>query len=105
MGLKKSLEFQSIKENVEEDVLSVGRGLLGTIEIDVMAPINPDKSPKVHIPALNHIGLWVDDLQNAVAYLEGQSIKCIGGIRRGASGYDITFIHPKSACGVLIELV
>ena len=83
----------------------MGKGILGTIEIDLMAPINPDVSPKVHIPALNHIGLWVDDLENAVQYLESEQVRCVGGIRKGASGYDITFIHPKSACGVLIELV
>ena len=29
----------------------------------------------------------------------------MGGIRKGASGFDVTFVHPKSACGVLLELV
>ena len=29
----------------------------------------------------------------------------MGGIRKGASGYDVTFVHPKSTCGVLLELV
>ena len=28
-----------------------------------------------------------------------------GGIRKGASGHDVCFIHPKSAVGVLVELV
>jgi lactoylglutathione lyase len=28
-----------------------------------------------------------------------------GGIRKGAAGHDVCFIHPKSAEGVLIELV
>ena len=32
-------------------------------------------------------------------------IKIVGGIRKGASGFDVTFVHPKSACGVLVELV
>lgn len=105
LGLTKVHEFQSVKENVDEDVLTVGKGILGTIEVDLMAPLDPEKSPKVHIPALNHIGLWIDDLPKAVEYLESQNIKCVGGIRKGASGYDITFIHPKSACGVLVELV
>ena len=105
MGLTKVHEFVSEKENVDEDVLTVGKGILGSIEVDLMAPLDPEKSPKVHIPALNHIGLWVDDLENAVEYLAGQGIKCVGGIRPGASGHDITFIHPKSACGVLVELV
>ncbi len=32
-------------------------------------------------------------------------VKIVGGIRKGASGFDVTFVHPKSACGVLLELV
>ena len=90
---------------MDEDILTVGRGLLGKIEVDIMAPIDPEKSPKVHVPALNHVGLWIDDLPKAVEHLESKDIKIVGGIRKGASGYDVTFIHPKSACGVLVELV
>lgn len=71
-----------------------------------MSPLDPDKSPKVHIPALNHIGLWVDNLNHAVDDLTAKGIKFTpGGIRVGASGHDVAFIHPKSACGVLVELV
>ena len=55
---------------MDEDVLTMGKGILGTVEVDLMTPLDPEKSPKVHIPALNHIGLWVDNLPNAVQYLE-----------------------------------
>ena len=85
--------------------MTLGKGILGKIELDIMAPLDSEKSPKVHVPALNHIGLWIDKLPEAVEYLEKQEIKTVGGIRKGASGYDVTFIHPKSACGVLVELV
>ena len=105
MGIKKVHSFVSEKENVDEDVLEIGKGPLGTVEIDLMAPLDPEKSPKVHVPALNHIGLWVDNLENAVKYCEANEIRVVGGIRKGASGHDITFIHPKSAGGILLELV
>ena len=91
----------------------VGRGL-GKVEVDIMTPLDPEKSPKVHVPPLNHIGLWVDDLPKCVEYLESNylyltlienGLKIVGGIRKGASGYDVTFVHPKSTCGVLLELV
>jgi lactoylglutathione lyase len=72
LGLKKVNSFKSEKENVDEDVMEVGRGLLGKIEIDLMTPLDPEKSPKVHIPPLNHIGLWVDDLPKCVEYLESK---------------------------------
>lgn len=93
--------FRSERENVDEDILSIAG-----VEIDLMQPIDPEKKPKVHEPRLNHIGLWVDDLAAAVQWLEGQGLQFTpGGIRKGAAGHDVCFIHPKSAEGVLIELV
>jgi hypothetical protein len=40
-----------------------------SVEIDLMQPLDVNKSPKVHVPALNHIGLWIDNLPAAVEYL------------------------------------
>jgi lactoylglutathione lyase len=111
-GLKQTGQFRSEKENVDEDILLAGDGIFA-VEVDIMAPIDATKSPKVHDPALNHIGLWVDDLQAAVKWLQGKGMRFTpGGIRKGAAGYDVCFIHPKGnsefpLCGegVLIELV
>lgn len=104
--------FKSEKENVNEDILKLGNGP-NAIEIDLMEPLDPEKSPKVHIPPLNHIGLWVDDIQDAYESLEGKGVRFApGGIRKGASGHLVCFIHPKGnekspigGAGVLIELV
>lgn len=105
LGLKKVGTFKSDKENVDEDILILGSGV-SQVEVDIMQPIDPEKAPKVHIPALNHIGLWVDNLHNAVDALTAKGVKFApGGIRKGASGYEVAFIHPKSAVGVLVELV
>mmetsp|Transcript_12726 Transcript_12726/g.9237 ORF Transcript_12726/g.9237 Transcript_12726/m.9237 type:complete len:121 (+) Transcript_12726:188-550(+) len=104
MGLKKVNSFKAEKENVDEDVLEMGRGL-GKVEVDLMVPLDPEKSPKVHIPPLNHVGLWIDDLPKAVEHMEKNGVKVLGGIRKGASGFDVTFLHPKSTGGVLVELV
>ena len=111
-GLAPTGTFRSDKENVDEDILSVGAGV-AVVEIDLMEPIDPTKSPRVHEPRLNHIGLWIDDLRAAVAWLGEQGVRFTpGGIRTGASGFDVCFIHPKgdaasplSGEGVLIELV
>jgi lactoylglutathione lyase len=100
--------FRSERENVDEDILSIAG-----VEIDLMEPIDPDARPKVHEPRLNHVGLWVDDLAAAVAWLGEQGVRFTpGGIRKGAAGHDVCFIHPKgndqtprSGEGVLIELV
>ncbi|KAL3897494.1 MAG: hypothetical protein SGARI_006904 [Bacillariaceae sp.] len=78
-----------------------------------MRPIDPEKSPKVHVPPLNHLGLWIDDLEKAVEWMQGEGVRFTpGGIRKGAAGHNVTFIHPKGnekapigGAGVLIELV
>lgn len=112
LGLSLSGEFKSEKENVDEDIAVIGSGPL-KVEVDLMQPIDPDKKPKVQDPPLNHIGLWIDNLQEAVTWLEAQGTRFTpGGIRKGAAGYDVCFIHPKGneatpLCGegVLIELI
>ena len=72
LGLTKVNSFKSERENVDEDVLEIGKGILGKVEVDIMTPLDPEKSPKVHIPPLNHIGLWVDDLPKCVEHLESK---------------------------------
>jgi lactoylglutathione lyase len=112
LGLKPKSEFRSERENVDEDILEIGHGP-HAVEVDIMQPLDPTKKPRVDEPALNHIGLWVDNLSAAVEYLTRQGMRFTpGGIRKGASGYDVCFIHPKGneefpLCGegVLIELI
>ena len=45
-GLTKNHSFVSDSENVDEDILSVGEGP-HAVEVDLMTPVDPDKSPKV----------------------------------------------------------
>jgi len=112
LGLEQTGSFQSERENVDEDILSMGRGAM-KVEVDIMQPLDLDKKPAVHATPLNHIGLWIDDLPLAVEWLTAQGVRFApGGIRAGAAGYDICFLHPKSndefpiaGEGVLIELV
>lgn len=112
LGVPSTGTFRSEKENVDESILALGKGP-HVVEVDLMQPLDPEKSPKPHIPALNHIGLWIDDLPAAVEDLTKKGVRFApGGIRKGASGYDVCFIHPKGndqfpLCGegVLIELV
>ena len=111
-GLTVSGHFQSERENVDEDICSIGQGPL-KVEVDLMQPLDIQKKPAVHTTPLNHIGLWIDDLPAAVNWLTSQGLRFApGGIRKGAAGFDICFVHPKgneefplSGEGVLIELV
>lgn len=111
-GLAVTGNFVSERENVDEDICAMGTGPC-TVEVDLMQPLDPDKKPAVHATPLNHVGLWVDDLRTAVDWLGARGVRFApGGIRAGASGHDICFIHPRSndefpigGEGVLIELV
>ncbi len=112
LGLSLEGNYRSERENVDEDIAAIGSGAL-RVEVDLMEPIDPDKAPRVHEPALNHVGLWLDDLAAAVAWLSEKGMRFTpGGIRKGAAGHDVCFIHPKGndaspLCGegVLIELI
>jgi lactoylglutathione lyase len=112
LGLEVKSTFTSERENVDEDICSLGRGV-HAVEVDLMQPIDSDKKPAVQATPLNHIGLWVDDLAQAVAWMTAHGVRFApGGIRQGAAGHDICFIHPKGndefplgGEGVLIELV
>jgi lactoylglutathione lyase len=112
LGLAKSGSHKSASENVTEAILQIGVGA-ARVELDLMQPLDPQGKPKVHEPALNHFGLWVDDLRAAHAWLTAEGVRFApGGIRRGAAGHDVCFVHPKpsaeaprSAEGVLLELV
>ena len=110
LGLKGS--FSSERENVDEDICALGEGP-HAVEVDLMQPLDPDKKPAVHTTPLNHVGLWIDDLPRAVEWLTAQGVRFApGGLRKGAAGYDICFLHPKAndefpiaGEGVLIEMV
>ena len=112
LGLELTGSFRSERENVDEDICAIGHGAM-RVEVDLMEPIDPEGKPAVQATPLNHVGLWIDDLRGAVAWLEANGVRMApGGIRAGAAGHDICFIHPRpndafpiAGAGVLIELV
>jgi lactoylglutathione lyase len=112
LGLALTGQFVSESENVDEDICAMGAGPF-KVEVDLMQPLNADKKPAVHSTPLNHVGLWIDDLPAAVSWLSAKGLRFApGGIRKGAAGFDICFVHPKGneefplgGEGVLIELV
>ena len=112
LGFHFKSTFVSERENVDEDICAIGTGM-HEIELDLMQPLDISKKPAVHQTPLNHIGLWVDDLPKAVEWLSANGLRFApGGIRNGAGGHNIAFVHPKgneefpiSGQGVLIELV
>jgi len=112
LGLEVTGTFQSERENIDEDICTMGVGPF-KVEVDLMQPMDIDKKPAVHATPLNHVGLWIDDLPAAVQWLTAHGVRFApGGIRKGAAGFDICFLHTKAndefpiaGEGVLIEMV
>lgn len=112
LGLDTGETFVLASENVKGCIAKLGSGA-HTVEVDLLQPLDADQKPAPHSPPLNHIAFWVDDLAEAVEWLTAQGVRFTpGGIRQGAEGRKMAFIHPKASDafpiggeGVMIELV
>lgn len=112
LGLSLGSPFTLASENVSGSIARLEAGPY-TVEVDLLQPLDADKKPAPHLPPLNHIAFWVDHLPEAVEYLTARGVRFTpGGIRKGAEGREMAFIHPKASEafpvggeGVMIELV
>jgi len=82
---------------------------IGESNIELLEPAEPT-SPLVKFletkgQGIHHICFEVDDIESAVkVFLERGAIMIDQKPRPGAHHTKVTFIHPKSSSGVLIEL-
>ena len=54
---------------------------------------------------IHHVCFEVDDIKQAILELKENNIRVLSDDpRTGAEGYQVVFIHPSSAGGVLVEL-
>jgi methylmalonyl-CoA epimerase len=97
-------------EIVEAQKTRVGFFKVGDSNIELVQPSAPD-SPLTKFlgtrgPGMHHICLEVDDIEKEIRdYLEKGAKMVDLSPRPGAHGSRVAFVHPKSARGVLIELV
>ena len=93
----------------EEDVEVVFFGH-GPGRIELLQPVSPD-SPVARFlekrgQGLHHVCLSVPHLDEALTRLAGSDIHPIApGVRTGAGGRPVAFLHPRDCGGVLLELV
>lgn len=78
LGLEYRETFISESENVDEDICVMGAGEFA-VEVDLMQPLDTTKKPRVDSPALNHVGLWIDDLAAAVNWLASKGLRFTPG--------------------------
>ena len=102
------LELTDIKE-MPEDAVRVAFLPVGESEIELVEPTTTDSGVAKFVEkrgeGMHHICLEVEDIGAAVQDLAAKGIRLIDEEpRQGAHG-RVAFLHPKSAHGVLIELI
>ena len=102
------LELTEVKEAPEQAV-RIAFLPVGESQIELVEPLSTDSGVARYLEkrgeGLHHICLEVDDIEAALQDLAAQGIRLIDEQpRRGAHG-RVAFLHPKSAHGVLIELI
>ena len=82
----------------------------GESRVELLEPSRADSAIARHLDrrgeGLHHVTFAVSDLDAALARLAGSGVSAIGeGVRTGAGGHRVAFLHPRSTGGVLVELV
>ena len=82
----------------------------GGARVELLEPTSPDSPVAKFLakrgPGIHHLALRVDDLPARMSAMKAAGKPALDAApRRGAEGASVTFLHPKSAGGVLVELV
>lgn len=99
------------RERIERDGVAEALLAVGDSYLQLLEPLH-DRSPVARFmernggPGVHHIGYGVADVDAALTELRGQGIRLVDDHPRpGSRGCTIAFLHPRSALGVLVELV
>ncbi|MFQ5968941.1 MAG: methylmalonyl-CoA epimerase [Nitrososphaerales archaeon] len=93
---------------VENEKVKLAMLQLEDTRLELMEPTSDDSPIKKFLvekgEGIHHISISADDIDNDVDNAMQNGLKILGGIRAGSYGRKMTFIHPKSLHGVLMEL-
>ena len=95
------------EQGVREAMLAVGDS--GSF-LQLLAPLSPDSTIgrflDKHGPGIQQMAYRVADLDAVSEHLRAQGMRLLyDEPRTGTAGSRVNFVHPKSAGGVLVELV
>ncbi|PZS26016.1 MAG: methylmalonyl-CoA epimerase [Pseudonocardiales bacterium] len=98
------------EQGVHEAMLEVSLAPAGGSYVQLLQPTRPDSPVGRFLDrrgeGIHHIGYGVDDVEAALATLDGQGVRLIDRRpRHGSMGAAIAFLHPRDLGGVLTELV
>ena len=95
------------EQGVREAMMEVGDS--GSY-IQLLSPLNPDTTIGRFLdkngPGIQQMAYRVDDLDAVSEHLRAEGLRLLyDEPRTGTAGSRVNFVHPKSAGGVLVELV
>ena len=105
---KKILKIDKIDvEEVPNEKVKVVMLNLEDTRLELIEPLE-DTSPiskflKERGEGIHHIAITADEIENDVSHAKENGMRFLGELRAGSYGRKITFIHPKSLNGVLVE--
>lgn len=96
-------------ENVESEGVSTSFFKVGPNKIELLQANNPDSPIAKYIEkrgeGIHHIAFAVDNIEDEIKRLTQKGYRLINqSPKNGADNKIISFLHPKSSNGVLIEL-
>lgn len=95
-------------ETVESEGVRIAFLSVGNTRLELLEPIH-EQSPvfkflQTHGEGIHHLAFETENIGQALDTLSQQDCRMIGNPKSGADDMLISFIHPKSAHGVLVEL-
>ena len=95
------------KQGVREAMMAVGDS--GSY-LQLLAPLSPDSTIGKFLdksgPGIQQMAYRVDSIDEVSDHLRAQGMKLLyDAPKKGTAGSRVNFVHPKSAGGVLVELV
>lgn len=105
---KKILKIDKIDvEEVPNEKVKVVMLNLEDTRLELIEPLE-DASPiskflKERGEGIHHIAITADEIEKDVNHAKENGMRFLGDLRTGSYGRKITFIHPKSLHGVLVE--
>lgn len=104
-GAEIELRDRIESQGVEAVYLRVGDG-----RVELLAPLADDTPVGRFLakrgPGMHHVAFSVPDVAAAIRDLEGAGATVIDTEpRRGLGGHEVSFVHPESVHGVLVEVL
>ncbi|BBJ28217.1 methylmalonyl-CoA epimerase [Athalassotoga saccharophila] len=103
------LSLEGKEEILEDRKLKVMMIRVGDTRIELLEDQDPAGTISKFIEkrgeGLNHIAFEVDDIYETAKNLKAQGYRITSEPSAGADNTIVTFVHPKDANGVMIELV